>query len=204
MVRKSQYTILIIVILIISTTALLSAAELSGADKRLSVFGGIGISGARGDYPSEYDAGVEFSFYPGLRLRVDELILPDTFTMFDFGYLETGFVGYVTPTDTHFWNTYSYLNMNVMIGKTFDKLYYAGGLYLGIGLDAYSYREYEDSWVYFEPNGDFGLVAEVGTDIASFLSIGVQGRYGLKSIGSKVDIKNWGILSTVSIHFLNF
>ncbi len=202
--RRFLKRIFFILFLTFTVTLWLSGAEPAGPDKRLSVLGGFGVSSARGDYPSEFDARSDFSFTPGVRLKVEELLLEESYFFFDLGYLETGFVGYVSPTDTYFYNTYTYLNLNVMIGKLYQKLYYAGGIYLGIGLDAYSYKEYEDKWGSFDPNNDFGIVVEVGADITTFLSLGVQGRYGLTSIGSKVDIKNQGILGTISFHVLRF
>ena len=204
MKKKDRYRAMILVLLMITSAGSLAAEENSSFDKRLSVLGGLGISGARGDYPSEYDADVEFSFYPGLRLRLDETFRPDTFILFDFGYLETGFVGYVGPTDSYFYNTYEYLNLDGMFGAQRDQLYFAGGLYFGFGLDAYSYQDYVDAWVDLDSNNDFGLVGEVGIEVLPFLSVGIQGRYGLKSIGSKVDIKNWALLGTFGIHFHRF
>jgi len=202
--RKYQFFALCIVFLVIAAGTGLSAQENASDKGRLSVFGGLGVSNARGDYPSEYDAKGEFSFYPGLRLRLDGTFTPDTFLIFDFGYLETGFVGYVQATDSYFWNSYGYLNLNSMFGTQVDMLYLAGGLYLGIGVGANSYREYTDEWITLDSNGDFGLVGELGFEPFPFLSLGVQARFGLKSIGSSVDIKNMAILGTFAIHFLRF
>jgi hypothetical protein len=165
---------------------------------------GVGTSAARGDYPSEYDARVEFSFSPGLRLRLDESFAPNTFIFVDVGFLKTGFVGYVAPADYYFWRTYEYVNFNTMFGSQLDILYLAGGLYFGIGTDAYEYDGWYEEYQYFDSNPDFGLVGEVGFDILPFLSLGAQGRFGLKSIGTSVDIKNWGLLATVGIHFYRF
>jgi len=183
---------------------ILSAQDALSMEGRVSIQGGVGISGARGDYPSEYDARVEFSFNPGLRLRLEEPFLPDTMVLVDLGFLKTGFIGYVSPTDTYFYNSYEYVNMNAMLGAQQGMLYFAGGLYFGIGTASYSYKEYEDKWVSFDANPDFGLIGEVGAELTSFLSLGVQSRFGLKSIGSSVDIKNFGLLATVGLHFYRF
>ncbi len=190
--------------LIFSLSIVAQAGESSAEKGRLSILAGLGISGANGDYPSEFDATTEFSFNPGLRLRLNNFPAQAVFMLFDVGYLETGFYGEVGPTDTYFINTYEYLNFNFIIGGQADQFYFGGGFYYGIGLDAYSYREYIDDTVDLDANSDFGLVAEIGFDLASFLSLGVQGRYGLTSIGTSVDIKNWGILGTIGIHFLRF
>ncbi len=189
---------------ILSTLCICAEENASGIEGSISVFGGLGISGAGGDYPSEYDSKGQFSFYPGLRMRLNGIITPQSLLLVDFGYLETGFKGHVSPTDSDFWNTYEYLNLNIMFGSGNGILYYAAGLYLGIGLDAYSYREYEDDWFSLDSNADFGLTAEAGIEPLPFLSLGIQGRYGLKSIGTSVDIKNRGILGTFALHFFRF
>lgn len=202
--KKKRPSIVLILTLALIIPVSLSAAEEDSPAGRITLQGGVGISGARGDYPSEYDARVEFSFNPGLRVRLEEPFLPDTFVLVDLGFLKTGFIGYVSPTDTYFYNSYEYVNMNAMLGAQQDMLYYAGGLYFGIGTAAYSYKEYEDTWVYFDANPDFGLIGEIGAELTSFLSLGVQARFGLKSIGSKVDIKNFGLLATVGVHLYRF
>lgn len=118
--------------------------------------------------------------------------------------METGFKGYVQPTYSYFYNTYEYLNLNVLIGSRINSFYYAAGLYIGFALDAYGYYEYTDVWTSFDANNDFGIAAEAGIDLVPFLSLGIQARYGLKSIGTSVDIKNTAILGTIQIHFLEF
>lgn len=193
-----------LVLLIFGTSAITYAQEGPSKKGRLSVFGGLGISGARGDYPSEYDARPEFSFFPGLRLRLDDLFFPGTVILADMGYLETGYVGYVVATDTYFYNTYEYINIDVMFGTKTALLYAAAGLYFGSGIEAYSYREYTDETVSYNANDDIGLVGEIGIDPLSFISLGVQGRFGLKSIGTTVDTRNWGLLATIGLHFLRF
>jgi len=113
---------------------ILSAQDALSMEGRVSIQGGVGISGARGDYPSEYDARVEFSFNPGLRLRLEEPFLPDTMVLVDLGFLKTGFIGYVPgPPEYYFYNYYEYVNMNAMLGAQQGMLYFAGGLYFGIG-----------------------------------------------------------------------
>lgn len=96
------------------------------------------------------------------------------------------------------------MNINAMFGTQMDMLYLAGGLYLSICTAAYEYDGWFEEYQYFDENADFGLVAEVGADVLSFLSLGVQARFGLKSIGTSVDIKNWGLLATIGIHFYEF
>lgn len=195
-------SLLVLVLLFFSLSLLYSQS--GQPSRRLALQGGIGISGATGDYASEYQAAPEFSFNPGLRLWMKDYFYSDSVLLVDLGYLETGFVGNVIPTESRFWNTYTYLNLNAMLGKWFDKFYLAGGLYLGIGLDAYSYKEYEDRWVSFDSNGDFGLAGEGGMKINDFLTLGVQVKKGLKSIGSSVDIKNWVLHANFSITLLRF
>jgi len=202
--RKNRCIVVCVVFLISLPVAGITAQEGIQGNGRLSVQGGVGVSGARGNYAVEYDARTEFSFNPGIRLRVDDTFAPNTLIFADLGFLQAGFVGYVVPTETYFYNTYEYLNINAMFGHYTNPFYLAGGLYFGIGLNAYSYKEYEDKWVTLTSNPDFGVVGELGVDIASFLSIGVQGRFGLKSIGSSVDIRNFGILGTIGLHFLRF
>jgi hypothetical protein len=199
MVKRSLF---VLALLIVSSLQLFPDSV--GTSGRLSVYGGIGISGASGDYADENDAKPEFSFNPGLRLRMTDLFYPDSVLFVDFGYLETGFIGYVAPTDSRLWNTYTYLNLNAMIGISFNPIYLAGGFYLGIGLDSYSYREYTDEWVSFDSNGDFGVVVELGTEVFDFLTLGVQAKHGLKSIGSSVEIINWVLHGTFALHFLRF
>lgn len=194
---------LLVLVLLFSLLSLIYSQS-GQPSRRLAFQGGLGISGATGDYPSEYQAKPEFSFNPGLRLWMKDYFYSDSVLLVDLGYLETGFVGYVSPTDSRFWNTYTYLNLNTMVGKWFEKFYLAGGLYLGIGLDAYSYKEYEDEWVSFDANGDFGLVGEGGMRINDFFSLGLQVKKGLKSIGSSVDIKNWVLHGNFSINLLKF
>lgn len=196
--------VICILTLVVVVAGVATAQETT--NKRFSVVGGVGMSGARGDYASEYDASIDFSFFPGLRFRLDGAIAaaPESYLMFDFVFLKTGFNGYVAATDTTFYNGYEYLNVNAMFGGQTNALYYGGGLYLAPGLDAYSYREYTDEWVDLDSNADFGLVGEIGSDVTRLLSVGIQARWGLKSIGSSVDIKNWGILATVAFHFHRF
>ena len=204
MSNRSLYGVMIVVFLMLATAGSPAAEENAPFNKRISVLGALGIAGAHGDYASEHDAGVELSFLPGLRLRLDETFRPNTFIIIDAGYLETGFFGYIEPTDTYFYNTYEYINLDGMFGTQGEQLYAAGGLYMGFGLDAYSYNDYTDSYSDLDSNNDFGLVGEVGVEALPYLSIGVQARYGLTSIGSKADIKNWGLLATFGIHFHRF
>ena len=192
------------ILILISPASLMARGDTADEKGNLSIFSGFGISGARGDYPSEYNAETRFSFSPGLRLRMNDILQTKAFSMVDFGYLQTGFFGTVDATDTYFVNIYDYLNLDLMVGGQSGALYFCGGIYYGIGLGANSYREYTDEWVSLDSNNDFGLVGEIGAELTSFLSLGVQGRYGLVSIGSSVDIRNWGLLATISIHFFHF
>src|SRR6056297_2309570 len=118
--KKNQCIFICVVLLLCENVSFLGARESLSGNGRLSVNGGVGISGARGDYPSEYDARVEFSFSPGLRLRLDESFAPNTFILVDVGFLKTGFVGYVAPADYYFWRTYEYVNFNTMFGSQLD------------------------------------------------------------------------------------
>ncbi|MGC9313251.1 MAG: hypothetical protein ACP5IA_11220, partial [Sediminispirochaetaceae bacterium] len=72
MVTRNRYMFVCVVLLLCAAVSFLGAQESALGNGRLSVNGGVGISGARGDYPSEYDARVDFSFNPGLRLRLNE------------------------------------------------------------------------------------------------------------------------------------
>jgi len=203
MKRKSRFLVLSL-LLVLCMTGGLYAQEKAGGNGQLSIFGGLGISSARGAYATEYSADSDFSFFPGLRLRLNELVAPNTFFLVDFGYLETGFIGYVGPTDSYFWRTYEYLNLDVLMGAQAEMFYLAGGIYFANGLNAYDYREYEDKYISLDSNNDFGLLVEAGVELVPFLSLGVQGRYGLKDIAPKVEIKNWAVLGTIAIHFFDF
>ena len=67
MKMRNRYVLVCAAFLFLAAASFLGAQEADQVNGRLSVHGGVGISGARGDYPSEYDARVEFSFNPGLR-----------------------------------------------------------------------------------------------------------------------------------------
>ena len=196
--------VLAALLVLLFSAVILNAEEGDSRNARVSVFGAVGISGGRGEYPSDYDAKPDFSYHPGVRLRLDEIFKPSLLLLADFGYLEAGFIGYVQATDSYFWRTYQYLNLNGMIGSQSGITYYAGGLYLGIGTGAYNYYEWTDEYTSLNSNLDLGLAAEVGADLFRFLSLGVQGRFGLISIAQSVDIKNWGILAHVAIHVFRF
>jgi hypothetical protein len=204
MKKNHQKTTIILVIMFLFISGSVAAGEDTVSFGRVSVFGGVGISTAYGEYPAEYSAGIEFSFYPGLRLRLNKILTPITFIIVDAGYLKTGFSGYVGPTDSSFWNSYDYVNLNIMFGTQLSLFYFAGGIYYGFGLSANSYREYTDEWVGLNANNDLGIVAEGGAELLSFLSVGVQARCGIMSIGSQVDIKNLVILGTLGIHVFRF
>lgn len=204
MKNNYQKKTIILIIIFLSIAVSAAAGEDTASFGRVSILGCIGISTAYGEYPAEYNAGIEFSFYPGLRLRLNKILTPITFIITDIGYLQTGFSGYVEPTDSSFWNTYDYINLNIMFGTQISLFYFAGGIYYGFGLSGNSYREYTDEWVGLNANNDLGIVAEGGAELFSFLSVGVQARCGIMSIGSSVDIKNLAILGTLGIHVFRF
>jgi hypothetical protein len=197
---------------IISSTILLSilsislvAQESSSSKGRLAIFSGVGISNCYGDYPSEYDAKVEFSFHPGARLQLNEIFNSKMLLFIDFGYLEIAYKGFVGPTDTYFYNNYEFLAFTTMAGIPLGESgYLSGGLFFGKPLDANSYREYIDDWISLDHESDFGLVAEIGKDLGEYFTIGVQGRFGLKSIGEKVDTKTWALHGRLCINLFRF
>ncbi len=203
---KNHKLFLTAVFILVSTTfsIRISADESSQLNGSLSILGGLGVSTAGGSYPADYNAEGVFSFYPGLRAVINNIPAKSAFIILDVGYLETGFRGYVFPTSSSFYNTYEYININLLAGGNLNKLYYAAGFYLGPGLDSYGYSEYTDEWTYFDSNSDFGLAVETGYHLAPFISLGLQARYGLKSISTSVDIKNIVLLAMIQIHFLNF
>ncbi len=177
---------------------------ISGKDKRFSVLAGFGFSSAHGEYPSKYDADIEISFAGGLRFQMDGVFSPRTFILGDFGYLKTAFRGHVAATDTYFYNAYEYTNLNVMAGAKAGSLYYAGGLYFGLGIGANSYQEYLDRWITLKLKNDIGLVAETGFEYRDLITVGLQGRFGLFSVAESVDIKNWAVHLTMAFHFFQF
>jgi hypothetical protein len=179
-------------------------AQDGGIGGKVAVYGSLGVSGASGAYARENNAFVDFGYNPGLRLQLSNLPIEGLRSIIEFGYLESAFNGYVTATDSTFYNVYSYLNFNAMVGAGVDFLYYAGGLYYGIDLDAWSYRQYTDEWLNLSSNPDFGVVGEVGVEYFDLISVGIQARHGLKSIGSSVDIKNWDLWATIVLNFLEF
>jgi len=123
----------------------------------------------------------------------------------DFGYLEIAYKGFVDPTDTYFYNNYDFLAFNVMGGTSLGEIaYFSGGLYFAKSLGGDSYREYTDTWVSLDMKNDFGLVAEIGKNLGDYFTIGVQGRFGLKSIGEKTDQKTWAIHGRLIINIFKF
>lgn len=80
-----------------------------------SLVGGVEVDSEK-EYPVEYNAGIQFSFYPGLRLRLNNIFTPITFIIVDVGYLGAGFSDYVRTTDSFFGNSCGYLNLDVMFG----------------------------------------------------------------------------------------
>jgi len=85
------------------------AQENTTSKALVSIFGGVGISNCYGEYPSEYNSAVEFSFHPGVRLGINEIFNTNMKLFIDFGYLEIAYKGFVDPTDTYFYNNYDFL-----------------------------------------------------------------------------------------------
>lgn len=197
---------------ILSLTFLLSvlsinlvAQESSLSKRQLAIFCGVGISNCYGDYPSEYHSAVEFSFHPGARVKVNNIFKSKLLLLVDFGYLEIAFKGFVDPTDTYFYNSYEFLALSPMVGtKLGESGYLSGGVYFAKSLDGNSYREYTDQWVSLSTQNDLGLVAEIGKDLGDYFTIGLQGRFGLKSIGETSDIKTWALHGRLCINLFRF
>ena len=180
-------------------------AQDNSSDKVVvSIFGGAGISNAYGDYPSEYDASLDFSFHPGGRVQINEVGIKQLHLAFDVGFLEVAYNGYVGPTDTYFYSYYNFLAFNFMAGLSVGPAYLYGGFYFANALESGSYLEYTDDWVTFDHGNDFGLVIEAGRSLGKFFYIGAQGRYGFTSIAEKVDIKMWALHGKLGINIFRF
>lgn len=202
---KTIRFIALISIIMLLTLPKHTFAQYVGSDKVvISIFGGAGISNAFGDYPSEYDASTDFSFHPGARLQINQVAISQLHLAFDVGFLEVSYNGYVGPTDTYFYSYYNFLAFNVMAGLSAGPAYLNGGFYYGKALSAESYREYTDAWVSLDHENDFGLLVEAGRALGNYFYIGAQGRFGLKSIGSSVDIKTWALHGKLGINIFRF
>jgi hypothetical protein len=180
------------------------AQDVSSDKVVVSIFGGAGISNAYGDYPSEYDASLDFSFHPGGRVQINEVGIKPLHLAFDIGFLEVAYNGFVGPTDTYFYSYYNFLAFNFMAGLSAGPAYLNGGFYFAKALEAGSYREYTDEWITFDHQNDFGLVVEAGRSLGKYFYIGTQGRFGFKSIAEKVDIKMWALHGKLGINIFRF
>jgi hypothetical protein len=171
---------------------------------QISLFGDPGISSAYGDYPSEYNPTVDFSFHAGARVRINEAFGTPFMMAFDCGFLDIAYNGHVDATDTYFYTSYNFLAFNALTGVTFGSGYLAGGLYYAKSLGGDSYQEYADRWISLDQKDDLGLVAELGKDLGEYITVGIQGRFGIPSIGSSVDIKTWALHGKLAINLFSF
>jgi hypothetical protein len=111
---KTIHFIAFIVIALLMALPGNSFAQDDSSDKVvISIFGGAGISNAYGDYPSEYDATVDFSFHPGGRIRINQVGIQQLHLAFDVGFLEVAYNGHVGPTDSYFYSYYNFLAFNL-------------------------------------------------------------------------------------------
>lgn len=183
----------------------LRAQENNGEKMQFSLFCGVGISNCYGEYPSEYNSAVEFSFHPGARLKINEFISSNMMFLVDFGYLEIAYKGFVGATDTYFYNNYGFLALTPMVGTRLgEKGYLSGGVYFAKSLSGNMYQEYVDQWISLSPQNDLGLVAEIGKDLGDYFTIGLQARFGLKSIGETSDTKTWALHGRLCINIFKF
>lgn len=171
---------------------------------QIAIFADPGISGAYGDYPSEYNSSVEFSFSAGARLRMNQGFGTNMMFAFDIGFLEIAYRGQVEATDTYFYSSYDFLAFNSLAGIKIGDGYLGAGLFYAKSLGGDSYQEYIDRWITLDQKDDFGLMAELGKDLGKYLTIGIQGRFGIPSIGSSVDIKTYALHGKLSINIFQF
>lgn len=182
------------------------SAQVNESDRiQIGVFGSPGISGAYGNYPSQFKSSPDFSFSAGVRARFHEAFGSKMMMAADVGFLEVAYTADVEATDTYFYSSYNFLTLNVLAGTTFGSSYYAaGGFFYAKSLEGSQYRESLDQWVTLDQNDDFGFLAEIGKDLGSYLTVGIQGRYGLVSIGESVDIKTWAFHGRIGLNILSF
>ena len=169
-------------------------------DIQISLFGNPGISSAYGEYPSGYNSSVDFSFSAGARIRINNVFNSKMLLALDCGFLEVAYNGYVDPTDSYFYSSYDFLTINVLTGIPFGSSYVTGGLFYAISLGGDQYQEYTDRWVSLDQKSDFGLAVEMGKDLGKYLTVGIQGRLGILSIGESVDIKTWALHGKLGIN----
>ena len=167
---------------------------------QISIFGNPGISSAYGEYPSEYNSSVDFSFSAGARVRIYQAFNTKMMLNFDVGFLEVAYNGHVAPTDSRFYSSYDFLTINILPGIALGEGYLLGGLYYAKSLGGDQYQEYIDRWISLTQQNDLGLAAEIGKDLGEYITIGVQGRLGIKSIGKSVDIKTWALHGKLGIN----
>ena len=182
----------------------LSAQTSSSGSTQIALFADPGISGAYGDYPSEYNSTIDFSFSAGVRVRINQAFSTKMIFAFDCGFLEVAYQGTVDATDTYFYSSYDFLTFNSLAGMSSGKGYLAGGLFFAKSLGGDSYQEYSDRWISLDQKDDFGLLGEVGKDLGKYLTVGIQGRFGIPSIGNSVDIKTWALHGKLNINIFEF
>ena len=87
---KTITTIFCVVLCVFYT---LKAQDKGESNIQLAIFGDPGISGCYGDYPSEYNSTLEFSFSAGVRVRINEALGSNALLAFDFGFLDVAYRG---------------------------------------------------------------------------------------------------------------
>lgn len=181
-----------------------SKAQSDGPGIQIGIFGNPGISSAYGEYPSTYNASVDFSFSAGARVRLNQAFGNNLMLAFDIGFLEIGYNGTVDVTDSYFYTSYDFLTFNFLAGVPLGSGYFGGGLYYAASLGGDQYQEFIDRWITLDQKGDFGLLVELGKDLGPYFTVGVQGRFGLASVGESVDIKTWALHGKIGINIFSF
>jgi hypothetical protein len=182
----------------------IAKAQSDGPGIQIGIFGNPGISSTYGDYPSTYNASVDFSFSAGARVRVNQAFGKNLMLAFDFGFLEIGYNGRVDATDSYFFTSYDFLTINLLAAAPIGSGYVGGGFYYAPSLGGDQYREYTDEWVTLEQKSDMGLLFEAGKDLGQYFTVGLQGRLGLVSIGESVEIKTWALHGKIGINIFSF
>lgn len=191
---------IILSIVLSSVFSNMRAQENNPGHIQIGIFADPGISSTYGDYPSEYNASPEFSISAGVRARLNQAFGTNMMLAADFGFIEIAYRGFVDPTDSYIYTTYDFLTFNFLAGVPLGPSYAAGGFYFAKSLGGNQYKEYTDKWVSLSQKSDIGLLAEMGVDLGKYISLGVQGRVGIPSIGSSIDIKTWALHAKLGIN----
>ncbi len=182
----------------------LQAQDTNSGNIQIAIFGDPGISGCYGDYPSENNSTLEFSFSAGARLRVNEAFGNNMLLAFDFGFLDVAYRGTNPGTSTYFFSSYEFLTFNGLVGIPIGTGYIGGGVYYAKALTGDRYEEFTDRWFSLDHKDDIGVLAEFGKDLGQFITIGIQGRFGIPSIGESVDIHTWALHGKLAFNIFKF